>query len=120
MKEKRLKFMDLLNLKGYEMSNPQYRAMLDYIEPKCYVEALSTQQYGTVVKVIRNKKNIPVCVKVKYAVTEGVKEKCTDYISVDRINLFEPYRIYTSNENDYSSHTKILEEDGESCGDNII
>lgn len=67
------------------MSNNEFQSMLLSIRPNCYVEANSSEQRGTVSKVIFSKDHISVCVQVK------MKDGVRDYISVDRISLFEPY-----------------------------
>lgn len=87
------------------MTDTLYRAMLDYIAPKCYVESESTGQYGTVIKIIRNRNGLPVCVKVKCKVPICENNKTTtitDYISIDRISFFEPYNTYCISVNEYS------------------
>jgi hypothetical protein len=89
-------FKNINSLDGWKLNNSEYRAMLDYIEPKCFIEASATGQWGTVVKVIRNKDKIPVCIKVRYSNRHG-KNNMIDYISVDRIDFFEPYRNCVSN-----------------------
>lgn len=100
-KQFKAKFEDLIKLNGWQMFTSKYRAMLDYLEPKCYVEAQSSDQHGIVDKVIRNSKGIPVCVRVKSKDVDSGKS-ITDYISVDRIDFFEPYRFYTMDEFEYS------------------
>lgn len=105
-------YSDIIKLKGWQMTDTLYRAMLDYIAPKCYVEAESTGQYGTILKVIRNIKGLPVCVKVKCKVLTGENNKTTtttDYISIDRISFFEPYNTYCISVNEYSdSYAKCV------------
>ncbi len=85
----------LMKMEGCEMSNASYRAFLDYVVEKCYVESASTTQAGTVKKVIRNRHGIPVCLQVTYGGDDGSKPKI-DYISADRVSFFEPWREYTS------------------------
>ncbi len=121
----RAKYSDIVKLKGWQMTDTLYRAMLDYIAPKCYVEAESTAQYGTIVKVIRNRNGLPVCVKVKCEVYINDNKTITvdDYISIDRISFFEPYDTYCISVNEYSdSYAKCVldsEEDNED-GENSI
>lgn len=79
-------FEELMKLKGLCQPSASYRNMLDNIHPKCYVEASSTGQYGTVEDLVRNKYGIPVCIKVRYGDDNSV-----DYISVDRIDFWEPF-----------------------------
>ena len=64
----------------------------EYTALGCYVEAESTKQAGRVASVIRNMKGIPVCLKVYTA--EGKR----DFISVDRVSMWEPYDTYIPNE----------------------
>jgi hypothetical protein len=116
-------YSDIVKLKGWQMTDTLYRAMLDYIAPKCYVEAESTGQYGTVKKIIYNRNGLPVCVKVKCEVPicDGNNNKTitiNDYISIDRISFFEPYDTYCISVNEYSdSYAKCVlnpeVEDGE-------
>jgi hypothetical protein len=94
---------NLLKLDGWKLSDPEYRSILDYIEPKCYIEASSSGQWGTVEKVIRNKNGIPVCVKARYSDNHG-KNNLVDYISVDRIDFFEPYSRYVSDLGQYNNY----------------
>ncbi len=88
-------------LHGHRMLNKNYRAMLMSIQPGCKVESESTRQGGIVEKVIRNIWGTPVCVKVKC----GEHNELTDYISIDRVSMYEPtgdayrvWEIYTASE----------------------
>jgi hypothetical protein len=97
--KRKANFSDIVKLDGWKMSDVKYRAMLDHINPRCYVESQSTSQWGEVDKVIRNKQGVPVCVRVTGADDRG---NFVDYISVDRIDFFEPYDCYTSDINEYN------------------
>lgn len=66
------------------MSDITYRQMLDQIGPRDEVEASSTHQSGMVKKVIRDKDGYPVCLEV-------IRGPEIDYISIDRISLWEQY-----------------------------
>lgn len=103
-------FDKLITMDGWYMGDLSYRAMLDYIAPKCFVEASSTGQHGNVLQIIRNKFGIPVCVKV-----DGYE--CCDYISVDRIDFFEPWDTYASSLNDYSGDNSYPDDDDEDGSD---
>ena len=70
---------------GLMMQTDRYRKMLDRISPRDYVESSSTHQFGTVSAVIRDATGMPVCVEV------GDWKKGPDYISIDRIDLWEQY-----------------------------
>ena len=83
-------------LYGLCMETETYRAMLDYIKPGCYVESENTGQHGTVSKVIRSCNGVPVCVRV------NVDDRRVDFISVDRITLFEPYDAWCDCLSSYS------------------
>lgn len=82
------------------MDTPSYRNMLNNIHIGCYVEASTTTQYGYVKKIIRNKFGVPVCVHVLYEGGEENKKKY-DYISVDRIDFYEPCNLVVANEEYY-------------------
>lgn len=82
------------------LPTPSYRNMLDNIHLKCYVESESTGQYGTVVKIIKNRFKVPVCVQVSYQ-TDADDKLHYDYISVDRISLYEPYSNYVPDDEYY-------------------
>jgi len=79
--------LGLAHAGGY-FSEAHYRAMLRNMAPGCDVEASSTKQGGTITRIIRNIYGAPVCVQV--ATGEGHKQ--IDFISVDRIDCFEPTR----------------------------
>ena len=70
---------------GLMMRTDRYRKMLDLITPRDYVEASSTNQSGTVSAVIRDASGMPVCIEV------GDWKEGPDYISIDRIDLWEQY-----------------------------
>ena len=74
---------------GRKQLSSKYRAMLTYIKPGCYVEVDSPQQNGTVIRVIKNKYGIPVCVEVESG------DGGWDYISLGDVSFFEPYDEYT-------------------------
>ena len=74
-----------MKLNGWLLDDARYRAMLDYVAPKCYVEASTTNQGGKVLSVIYNMYDVPVCLKVRHGSGK------IDYISVDRIDFWEPY-----------------------------
>lgn len=76
---------EIMKLKGTEMDTGHYRYLLDNVEPSYEVVAYSTQQGGTVEKVIRNRYGVPVCLKVR----AGENDEIVDYISVDRVSHFE-------------------------------
>lgn len=86
MRKRSADYQELMKLDSWWLPTSSYRNMLDNIHPRCYVEASSTGQHGTVESVIRNKDGIPVCIKVRYGDDEEI-----DYISVDRVSLWEPY-----------------------------
>lgn len=95
--QKKLKaeYSDIIALENvdYErLPTLTFRNLLDNVQIGCYVEAESTKQAGRVASVIRNMKGIPVCLKVYTA--EGER----DFISVDRISMWEPYDTYIPNE----------------------
>lgn len=92
-----------MKLEGWKMGDASYRAMLDYIAPKCYVEASSSNQGGTVEKVIYNRHKVPVCLKVKHG--SGV----TDYISVDRVDFWEPFDTYVMDLSEYRDTNEDIE-----------
>lgn len=93
-----------MKLNGWKMTDSCYRAMLDYIAPKCYVEASSTNQSGTVLKVIYNLNKVPVCLKIESASGK------TDYVSVDRVDFWEPFDEYVSDLSEYIDETEIINE----------
>lgn len=101
--KRRTDYRNVMQMEGLLISNPRYREMLDYIEPKCYVEASTTGQGGTVLKVIYNMYNLPVCVKVKHGSGR------TDYISIDRIDFWEPFRECAPNLNIYQDEEDYAE-----------
>lgn len=89
-KKTRPEYENIMRLTSHEMSGATYRNMLYNIRPGCQVEAESTGQYGTVERVIRSREGVPVCLKVRCG--EGGKE--IDYISVDRVSLYETDDFY--------------------------
>lgn len=88
------------NTNSVFLSTPSYRNMLNNIHIGCYIEAESTGQGGDVIEIIRDKNQIPVCIKVSYK-PENSKRAIQDYISVDRISFYEPYDFVVSNEEYY-------------------
>lgn len=102
---------------GYRrISTLSYRNLLDNIHKGCYVESESTRQAGTVTQVIRNQYGLPVCLKVEYD-HEGLT--LDDYISVDRISLWEPYSYYVSDESYDESCYLYTDNDFDSETDNV-
>ena len=73
---------------GAYFGEAHYKAMLRNMAPGCDVGASSTKQGGTIVRIFRNIYGVPVCVQV----ATGEEHKQMDYISVDRIDFFEPTR----------------------------
>lgn len=100
----------LMEMNSFCLPSSSYRNMLDNIHPGCYVEAESTKQSGTVDSVVRNKHGIPVCIKVRYGEDDSI-----DYISADRISMWEPYS-YCVPDSEYDSTVEesiqILLDDG--------
>lgn len=95
--QKRLKaeYSDIITLENvdYErLPTLTFRNLLDNVQIGCYVEAESTRQAGMVVSVIRNRRGVPVCLKVCTAKGER------DFISVDRVSMWEPFDTYIPNE----------------------
>ena len=84
-----------MKLSGWLLDDARYRAMLDYIAPKCYVEASTTNQGGKVLSVIYNIHNVPVCLKVRHGSGK------IDYISVDRVDFWEPFNECCINLGEY-------------------
>lgn len=81
--------LNLANCDEYdEMTLGWYRCMLSEAKIGETVSAWSTGQFGTIEQIIRNRKGIPVCFKVR------TKEGEVDYISVDRVSSYG-YRGYT-------------------------
>ena len=84
-----------MKLNGWFLGDARYRAMLDYIAPKCYVEASTTRQGGEVLDVIYNMYDVPVCLKVRHGSGK------IDYISVDRIDFWEPFNNFYTDLSEY-------------------
>lgn len=102
MKKKSTNYNELMKMESQWLPSSSYRNMLDNIHPGCYVEAESTRQHGTVDSVVRNKHGIPVCIKVRCGDTGE-----TDYISADRVSLWETYDSYVPD----SEYFSTFEED---------
>lgn len=100
------------------VQDPHMRAVHSAIKPQCYVECLPDSngdiQGGTVTKVIRDRYGIPVCVQVDFS-ADGSEIKKYDYISMDRIWLFEPYDERLPDESEFISD-KEMEETMKSWG----
>lgn len=77
-------FEKLVKRDGYCQSDTRYRMMLDQATVMDEVEASSTGQYGTITSVIRDRDGFPVCFEV-------VNSGGYDFISVDRVDLWEQY-----------------------------
>lgn len=103
-------YNELMSMSGV---SAEHRAFLDYVKPKCYVEAEGRRQSGTVVSVIRDRRHVPVCLKVRCG--DGVY----DYIQTDNVTHFEPFDDYACDISEYSdgfpwdSADDIPDDDGE-------
>lgn len=73
--------MFLTNEHYERLSAAGYRNLIDNVHEGCYVESESTNQFGNVTDVIRNRFGFPVCLEVYVE-----QLKTTDYIPVDRIS----------------------------------
>lgn len=82
----------------------RHRAFLDYVAPKCYVEASGTNQHGTVVKVIRNKNHVPIMLEV-----ENPSGK--DRIACSDVDFFEPFNEYVSDVSEYEDFVDMSKEE---------
>lgn len=84
--------------------SPAHRAFLDYVRPKCYVEASWTNQGGTVVKVIRDDRHVPVLLEV-----DGGRGR--DYIACSDVDFFEPYDDYCGDLSEYEDFVMLTKEE---------
>lgn len=104
-KNKYADFDRIMELHGFSQGTASYRNMLDNIHLKCYVEAATTHQGGTVDKIIRSRDGLPVCLRVRC----GVGGRDRDYISVDRVSMWEPYHYYIPNDEYETSDAEMIE-----------
>lgn len=97
----------IMELESYQMPTAQYRAFLESVKEKWYVETRpfsdGAVQSGTVAEVLRDKFNIPVCLRV--ALGDGGY----DFISVDRISFFEADEYFDADYGDYQDFDKTRE-----------
>lgn len=77
-------FEKLTQREGLCQGTTRYRMMLDQAAPRDEVEASSTNQYGEIINIIRDSDGFPVCFEVR-------NDKGYDFISVDRVDLWEQY-----------------------------
>lgn len=77
-------FKALVKREGFSQDSERYRMMLDLVTFNDYVESASTGQGGNVTAVIRDMKGFPVCLEIR-------NSGGTDYMSVDRVDLWEQW-----------------------------
>lgn len=77
-------FEKLVKREGFCQWSERYRMMLDQAAPMDEVEASTTGQYGRITAVVRDRDGFPVCFEVE-------NDKGYDFISVDRVDLWEQY-----------------------------
>lgn len=72
------------------LKNVSYKCLLRDVKVGWYVESHSTNQYGKVVEIIKNRDGVPVCLKVKGKQKPQEEwEYFYDYISIDRVTVFQ-------------------------------
>jgi hypothetical protein len=92
---KEINFEVLKSLESLVLPDCEYRCMLDCISVGDYVESSTMKQQGIVKRITRNAQYVPICVKIAYP--DGV----TDYLSVDRIDIWKPQQDVRVDLNEY-------------------
>lgn len=103
-------------MKGYDriadrencqMPSEQFKEFLRYVREKWYVETRpfpdGAVQEGTVIEVLRDKFDVPVCLRVK----SGDGEQ--DLIAVDRVSFFEADSYFDAEYDGYQDFDKTRE-----------
>ena len=86
---------ELMKMRSPHFSDAEFRAFLDCVNVKWYVESSATKLGGSVMKVKRNRHGVPVYLKIKSS------DGKTDIISVDAIDFYEPWDNYVSSFEEY-------------------